>query len=305
MTQVSLTEANTSKTVEAGGVRIHYHEAGQGKPLLMLHSYIEGTTAWIDYHKNIETLSQHFRCIAMDLVNYGETGPLVFKEYQHDLHARTALLLMDSLGIQKTSILGNSIGGSSALSIAVKNPDRVERLVIGACHLPVGGSIPDPLGNTPSEGSRANREVTVNPTRENVARNLRVHIDNDELVTDELIDYYYNDITNHAERREAQRNSTVMLDVSHLFELRELNTPILITHGRYDRMVSVDAAVMMQNHLPNSHLIIFNNCGHLPQFEFPTEYNWQVMHFLDESDRSGARTNSSADFMASRWGMRT
>ena len=118
-----LTEAGTSKTIVAGGMTIHYHEAGQGDPVIFLHSYGPGTTAWITFHKILGALSQHFRCILMDLPNFGRTGPVVFNEPVHDFQARTTLHLMDALGIEKAHLVGNSQGGQSAMVFAYTYPE--------------------------------------------------------------------------------------------------------------------------------------------------------------------------------------
>jgi len=96
-----LTEAGTSKTVTVGGMNVHYHEAGAGEPVLFLHSYGPGTTAWITFHKVIGELSRHYRCILMDLPNFSKTGPLVYREGVHGLQARTAVALLDALGIDR------------------------------------------------------------------------------------------------------------------------------------------------------------------------------------------------------------
>ena len=64
-----LTEEGTSKTVTAG-MTIHYHDLGTGEPVLFLHSYGPGTTAWITFHKTVGELSRHCRCILMDLPNF-------------------------------------------------------------------------------------------------------------------------------------------------------------------------------------------------------------------------------------------
>ena len=69
-----LTEASTSKTITAGGTNVHYHDLGEGEPALFLHSYGPGTTAWITFHKTVGLLSQHFRCILMDLPNFSKTA---------------------------------------------------------------------------------------------------------------------------------------------------------------------------------------------------------------------------------------
>src|SRR6267154_2245220 len=89
-----LTEAGTTKTIVAGGMNVHYHDLGEGEPVLFLHSYGPGTTAWITFHKTVGGLSQHFRCILMDLPNFSETGPVVYREGVHAVQARTAVALL-------------------------------------------------------------------------------------------------------------------------------------------------------------------------------------------------------------------
>src|SRR6266700_4222290 len=82
-----LTEEGTSKTIAVGGMpggmNVHYHDLGAGEPVLFLHSYGPGTTAWITFHKAVGGLSQHFRCILMDLPNFSKTGPIVYNEGVH------------------------------------------------------------------------------------------------------------------------------------------------------------------------------------------------------------------------------
>ena len=87
---IRLTEVGTSKTIAAGGMNVHYHHVGEGEPVLFLHSYGPGTTAWITFHKTVGLLSQHFRCILMDLPNFSKTGPVVYREGVHAFQARTA-----------------------------------------------------------------------------------------------------------------------------------------------------------------------------------------------------------------------
>jgi pimeloyl-ACP methyl ester carboxylesterase len=55
-----LTEAASSKSIAAGGMNVHYHEVGDGEPVLFLHSYGPGTTAWITFHKALGELSRHY-----------------------------------------------------------------------------------------------------------------------------------------------------------------------------------------------------------------------------------------------------
>src|SRR5260370_3833832 len=101
-----LTEARTSKTIAAGGTTVQYHDLGEGEPVLFLHSYGPGTTGWITFHKTVGRLSQHFRCILMDLPNFSKTGPIVYREGVHAVQARTAVAFLDALGIQRAPWVG-------------------------------------------------------------------------------------------------------------------------------------------------------------------------------------------------------
>jgi len=213
-----LTEAGTSKTIAAGGMTVHYHDVGAGEPVLFLHSYGPGTTAWITFHKTVGALSEHYRCILMDLPNFSKTGPIVYREGVHAVQARTAVALLDALGIQRAYWVGN-------------------------------------------------------------AHYLRVHIDEEGLVTDELIDYVHRAHTWSPEFIEARRQS-VSLPHDYTQELPGIRAPVLLIHGRYDRMVAFEVSITILNHIADSRLLLLNNCGHWPPFEKPAEWTAQVLAFL-------------------------
>ena len=276
-----LTEEGTSKSVEAGGYKIHYHEAGSGYPVLFFHSYNVGTTAWLNYHKNLPFLSQHFRCIAMDLPNWGRTGPVVYNEPSHHVYARTALNLMDALGIEKAHLVGNSNGGTTCLVFALAYPDRVNRIVMGGSHASTGGD-PYLIANRPSEGGRANREASADPSRKNIRRSMEIHLDNQSLVTDELVEYMYQQANGHPDHVEARKKSGTVIH-SNLADLPNIKAPTMVIHGRYDRMVPVEVGLAVMNYVPDSRLVVFNHCGHWPPYEYPDEYNSQVLNFLNMS----------------------
>lgn len=278
MTAAEFTEASTSRTLMVGEMPVHYHDVGAGPPLVMLHSYGPGTTGWITFHKTLPALARHFRCIVMDLPNFGRTGPVVYHEPLHNLQARTALGLMDALGIGQAHLLGNSQGGQSAMVLAMKAPERVDKLVFGACHIRTGGDL-YLMGNRPSEGSLITREVRDNPTRENVRRYLRTHIDDPDLVTDELVDYIHSSYTGNPAHIAADAQS-VSVPYDHGVDLPNITAPSLIIWGRYDRMCVFEIGIAALNNLPDSRLVLLNNCGHWPPYEKPAEYTAHALNFL-------------------------
>jgi pimeloyl-ACP methyl ester carboxylesterase len=273
-----LTESGTSRTIQAGGMSVHYHEIGEGPPVIFLHSYGPGTTAWITFHKVIASFSRHFRCVLMDLPNFSKTGPIVYREGVHAVQARTAVALMDKLGIERAHFVGNSQGGQSSMVVAITYPDRVDRFVMGGSHIGTGGDR-YLMANRPSEGSRATREALADPTREKIRRYLRVHIDDETLVTDELVDYIHRAHTWSPEFEKARQQS-VSVPHDYTPDLPGIRAPVLLVHGRYDRMVAFEVSIAILNHITDSRLVLLNNCGHWPPFEKPAEYTAHVLGFL-------------------------
>jgi pimeloyl-ACP methyl ester carboxylesterase len=273
-----LTEEGTSQTIQAGGMQVHYHDIGTGEPVMFLHSYGPGTTAWITFYKTIGVLSQHFRCILMDLPNFAKSGPYIYHEGVHAVQARTAVALLEALGLQRAHFVGNSQGGQSSMVVAMQYPDRINKLVAGGSHIGTGGDR-YLMANRPSEGSRATREAIANPTTENIRRYLHVHIDNAALVTDELVDYIHRMHTWSAEFN-AARQQSVSVPHDYTPELDQITAPTMLIHGRYDRMVPFEVSLNILNHVANSRLVLLNNCGHWPPFEHPAEYTTHVLNFL-------------------------
>jgi pimeloyl-ACP methyl ester carboxylesterase len=273
-----LTEAETAKTIETGGMPVHYHDIGSGEPVLFLHSYGPGTTAWITFHKVVGTLSQQFRCILMDAPNFSKTGPVVFKEGVHALQARTGVALLDALGINRARWVGNSQGGQSSMVAAINHPSYVDRFVMGGSHIGTGGDR-YLMANRPSEGSRATRDAIDNPSKENIRRYLNVHVDDASLVTDELVDYIHHAHTWSPAFLEARAKS---ISVPHDYtpELASIKSPALLIHGRYDRMVAFEISIAILNHIDDSRMVLLNNCGHWAPFEKPAEWTAQVLSFL-------------------------
>lgn len=274
-----LTETGTSKTIAAGGINVHYHDLGSGEPVLLLHSYGPGTTAWITFHKIVGALSAHFRCILMDMPNFSKTGPIVYREGVHAVQARTAVALLDALGIHRAKWVGNSQGGQSAMVAAISYPERVERFVMGGSHIGTGGDR-YLMANRPSEGSRATQRAIADPSRDNIANYLRVHIDDTSLVTDELIDYIHHAHTWSPEFM-AARAQSVSLPHDYTPDLPDITAPVLLIHGRYDRMVPFEVSIAILNHIADSRVVLLNNCGHWPPFEKPAEWTAQVLAFLN------------------------
>ena len=124
----TLTEAGTSKYVQAGSIRVHYNEAGTGEPLIFCEGQGAGTSAWVVYHRVVGALSEHFRCLLLDQPGYGKSDPVTVKgESRSTMYARTVRDVMDALGIEKATIVDMSFGAQTAQVFAIENPSRTKQ----------------------------------------------------------------------------------------------------------------------------------------------------------------------------------
>jgi pimeloyl-ACP methyl ester carboxylesterase len=258
---------------------IHYHDIGEGEPVIFIHTYGPGSTAWLTWHKVVGAFARHFRCILMDMVNFGRSGPEVFNEPVHSVQSRAARALMDALNIPSAMFVGNSMGGTCCIVEAIEAPERVKKLVVGGSHASTGGD-PYIIANFPSEGSLSVRETQENPTRENFVRYLKTHIYDQELASDpELLEYVTGVFNGADDHREANRKSTVVPH-SNLGSLSGITVPVKIVQGRFDRMVTVEQALMLMGYMPQADLAVLNRCGHWAPYERPEAYVEQVLPFL-------------------------
>ena len=113
-----------------GGVRVHYQEAGdeQAPPLILIHGFISSNLVWSDVF--LPLAAAGYRVIAPDLPGYGYSDKPADGRYTINSQAHAVLRLMDRLGIEKATIVGASYGGAIAATLALDNPERVERLVL-------------------------------------------------------------------------------------------------------------------------------------------------------------------------------
>lgn len=273
------TEEGTSRSIEWRGSALHYHDVGDGDPIVFLHSWGVGTTAWITWSRILATLAPTFRCLLLDLPNFTRTGPVISDESRYDLQVSSAIALMDALGLERAHIVGNSQGAQSALLLATRWAQRVDRLVVGAHHLgTTGGEYL--LGIDFEEGIRLGLRAEANPNPDTVRAYLESHLDDVSLVTDELIEYL---LHAHVENpavgvaRESMQYGEPH-DLSP--DLINLPVPTLVIWGRNDRVCHVEIGIRTMNLIPDSRLVVMKATGHWPPFERPAEYADHVRTFL-------------------------
>jgi pimeloyl-ACP methyl ester carboxylesterase len=263
------------RTVDAGGIETSYLEAGAGDPVVMLHGSGPGVSAMANWQNNIGTLSQRFRVLAPDIVGFGATERPDDVTYSLRTWTDQIWAFLDAHGIEKTAIIGNSLGGRIALQMATDCPDRITKMVLMGA---------PGVGMTLTDGLAALRAYE--PSHDAMRNLLRNYFAVDPaMITDELVAIRYEaSIADGA--YEAYR--AMFLDPRHAGselgitedEVRAIATPTLLVHGREDKVVPVQVSVTMLGLLPNADLHVFSACGHWTQIERADEFSALVSDYL-------------------------
>lgn len=272
----------TSRFLE-GNCRIHYHEAGSGPALLLLHGSGPGVSGWSNFRGNFPVFAQGFRTVVMDMPGFGKSERPEFDRAYPKVAADAAVRLMDALGIEKGHLLGNSMGGYVALEFALAYPDRVDRLVL----MGPGGLAVNVLGPEQSEGARRLGEFMMAPSKKAMEAWVDTMVANKSVVDDQLIEER---LANAMAPGALESAMAIFASLGQhpdpvpmYARLKAIKAPTLVTWGRDDRMLPVEGALMGFRQLPNAELHIFSRCGHWAQVERKEEFERLVSEFLTRS----------------------
>src|SRR5687767_6385195 len=124
-TMSTLTETGTSRfaTINEAGFanyKLHYNDAGSGPVVVMLHGGGPGASGWSNFNRNITPfVDAGHRVLLIDCPGFGRSDPVVAEVQRGLFNARAVKGLMDRLDIARASLVGNSLGGASAMNFAL------------------------------------------------------------------------------------------------------------------------------------------------------------------------------------------
>jgi 4,5:9,10-diseco-3-hydroxy-5,9,17-trioxoandrosta-1(10),2-diene-4-oate hydrolase len=268
-------------------MHLHYDEAGshKGMPVVMLHGGGPGASGMSNFKNNLPAFAEHFRTLVVDQPGYGKSDkPEVQGNYF--TFAATALKdLLDELGIDQAHLVGNSLGGGTAVRFALENPERAGRLVL----MGPGGLSLNVFAPDPTEGVKrlADFGTPPGPSREKMAAFLRTLVFDQRLVTDELIDERFAAASDPASRNAMASMGASFFDPASYEqgllwrEAHRLRNPVLLIWGREDRVNPVDGALVAMKMIRRAQLHVFGGCGHWVQLEEFDEFNALAIGFLE------------------------
>jgi 2-hydroxymuconate-semialdehyde hydrolase len=264
-----------SATVAVGEILTNYHDAGAGAPVLLLHGSGPGVSAMANWRHTMGPLAEHFRVLAPDMVGFGYTSRPEGTVYGPETWVAHVVGFLDALGIERTHIIGNSLGARIALGLALEHPDRLSRLIL------MGAGV---LRRETSPALKVTRSYE--PTPEFMRKVLEGFAYDPAIVTDAMVDERYRASVEPGAYeaysqmfRDAQHagNATTLADEA----LLKVQAETLIVHGFDDKVIPYELSVRMLTLIPDSRLHVMRRCGHWAQLEHAEAFNRLAIAFLD------------------------
>ena len=287
MTTTAVGFESSSRTVRLGEASVHYHDAGDpGRtPVVLLHGGGPGASAWSNFGANVPVLAAHRRILAVDQPGFGRSLAGEIKQHFFTYAADTLAALLDELRIGRVHLIGNSLGGGTAVRFALRHRARAGRLVL----MGPGGLSLNVFAPDPTEGVRALMEFGAppGPSREKLAAFLRTLVYDKRLVTDELIDERYRSASDPAALRAMRSMGASFTDPARFEEgllwreAHRLANEVLLIWGREDRVNPLDGALVALKLIKRVRLHVFGGCGHWAQLEKFDEFNRLAIDFLE------------------------
>ena len=258
------------------GVRLRLRDTGprDAPAVILLHGFGASLDTWEPW---AQTLSERFRIIRFDLPGFGLTGPDPTGDYSDARDMRILTGLMDQLGIDRASLIGNSLGGRIVWNFAALNPDRVTRLVLVS---PDGFASPGFQYDRVSETPLMMQALPYVAPRGLLKANLAPAYANKEALSEATLTRYRDMMLAPGVRPAilARMGQVILRDPAPT--LAGIQTPTLLLWGEKDAMIPISNAADYLRYMPHARLVSLPSLGHVPFEEDPVKSIAPVEVFL-------------------------
>ena len=228
------------KYIEVNGVKLYYEIYGEGEPLLMIHG---NGGSFSCFENQVKEFSKHFKVILVDCRGRGNSSYQKGVELTFDLQVEDMNSFLDKLNIQKANILGWSDGGIIGLILALKHPEKVNKLVTSGANI-------FPEGVIDFEDMKKTA-INLETKNENHANDLNIDLNN--------LDLKYPNLK--------------------FTDLNVIKSKTLIIAGDHD-MIKGEHTLKIYESIPNAQLAILPNSSHSALIENSKLFNEIVLRFL-------------------------
>ena len=251
------------------GQIVHVRDDGprDGLPIILLHGSNADLHTWQPW---VDGLKQDYRVIRFDQRGHGLTGPAADGDYTLAAYVEDVGRITQALGIDRYVLAGNSMGGSIAAALAMQYPERLIGLVlVDAGGAPDKSEAEGNIGFTIAAMPGLNRIAEQVTPRSLVEKSLVQSVANADIVTDEMIDRYWELLRYPGNRRATLVRFSIPKQAFPEAAIARIPTPSLILWGEKDPLIAVEGAYWYAKTLPDAKLVVYPGIGHLPHEEAP------------------------------------
>lgn len=267
-----------SQFAEISGMTVHYRVTGEGAVVVLLHGTGASLHTWEEWTKD---LAKDHQVIGIDLPGFGLTGPDPNNSYSPKRYVQFLEDVLTHLNVDSCAMAGNSFGGYVAWNYAVTHPDKVKKLcLINSSGYPRGDQ-PTPLSFKLASNKITQPLVRNVTPRMIVEKTVNVVYFNDDKVTEDLVDRYFDMLLRQGNRSGLiGRLNQVKNENSE--DIKKIECPTLIMWGDDDQLVRPEDAYRFDADIRNSKLIMYKDMGHVPMEEIPEQTVAEFRAFLKE-----------------------
>jgi len=260
------------------GVRLRVRISGPADApvVILLHGFGGSLETWEPW---AVVLSKQYRVVRFDLPGFGLTGPDPSGDYTDARTVRVLAALMDALGVQKASLIGNSLGGKIAWNFAVEYPGRVEKLVLIS---PDGFASPGFEYGVKPKLPAVMRLLPYTLPRFMLRMNLAVAYADPKRLSDATLTRYQDMMLAPGDRQAMLERMVQVMLVPPGPELAKITAPTLILWGERDGMIPFSNSADYVRDIPGARLVALPGLGHVPFEEDPAGSLPPVLAFLRE-----------------------
>lgn len=250
---------------------VHYEVYGRGKPVILLHGWLGSWGLW---QETMGFLGRYYRTYALDFWGFGESGK---KRDTYAVQDFVSLVnqFMEQLGIVHAPLVGHSMGGTVSLSVAIRYPERVSKVVVVGSPI-VGSSLAFPLKLA---GMRPIAFLLFNMM--SVFR-FGVRVASPFICRDER----FADMMDRDLSRTTVESFLLSIASLRRTDLRprldEIKIPAMGIYGDRDIIVHPKQWQPMLKGIPQAQIERFSLAGHFPMLEEPQNFAERLKVFLDE-----------------------
>jgi len=258
------------------GITMHYHEAGSGDRgvVLFAHGSGPGASGWSNFKGNYPFLAEHgYRTIVPDTMGYGYSTKPEEGTFSLDDVAAQYKALLDAVGVDRATVVGNSQGGAIAITMALNYPALVEKLVLMA-----PGGLEARETYMEMEGIKAMIRALYKEgiSKETMRKVFTLQLHDESKITDDIIEERYQvAMTQHKD------NIARIRVTNQEQQLSEIQCPVLCFWGANDKFCPSSGASKIATRCANSRTMLISSCGHWVMVEYTKLFNELTLNFLN------------------------